>query len=112
MHACMHCTTGIIDECAWQVLGGADLFLQGLIVPPGGLGDFSAGDVRAVAIPQNPFPFAVRGLESGSLNPIMHVIPSGSLHRGWQLRPLRAEQGGEGPPCQHDPAIEPVFLPA
>ena len=68
MHACMHCTTGIIDECAWQVLGGADLFLQGLIVPPGGLGDFSAGDVRAVAIPQNPFPFAVRGLESGSLN--------------------------------------------
>jgi hypothetical protein len=43
-----------------QVLGGADLFLQGLIVPPGGLGEWSAGDVRALAIPENPFPFAVR----------------------------------------------------
>ena len=49
-----------------QVLGGADLFLQGLIVPDGGLGDFSAGDLRAVSVPGNPYPFAVGTMEVGS----------------------------------------------
>ena len=46
-----------------QVLGGADLFLQGWIVPDSGLGEFSAGDLRCVRIPQSPFPFAVGLLE-------------------------------------------------
>lgn len=46
-----------------QVLGGADLFLQGLIVPNGGLGDFASGDLRSVRIPQSTFPFAVGTLE-------------------------------------------------
>ena len=70
-----------------QVLGGADLFLQGLIVPPGGLGQFSAGDVRAVAIPQNPFPFAVRP------RPLTRTHqPAYALHRELHAAPLRAEQ--------------------
>ena len=55
-----------------QVLGGADLFLQGLIVPPGGLGEWSVGDVRAVAIPDNPYPFAVRPHEAASFH---HFAP-------------------------------------
>jgi len=47
-----------------QVLGGADLFLQGFIVDgPAALGDFAAGDLRCVRIPQNAFPFAVGTLE-------------------------------------------------
>jgi len=49
-----------------QVLGGADLFLQGFIVPAGGLGDFSEGDVRALSVPGNPYPFAVGVMEVGS----------------------------------------------
>ena len=48
------------------MLGGADLFLQGLIVPEGGLGEFAAGDLWAVKIPNNPFPFAVGLLEVSS----------------------------------------------
>lgn len=63
---CMHCSLGIELVCHVQVLGGADLFLQGLIVPDGGLGDFSAGDLRAVSVPGNPYPFAVGTMEVGS----------------------------------------------
>ncbi len=51
---------------AFQVLGGADLFLQGLIIPEGGLGHFSAGDLRVVCIPQNAYPFAVGQMEVSS----------------------------------------------
>ena len=46
-----------------QVLGGADLFLQGIIVPQEGLGSFSVGDLRVIKIPDNPYPFAVGLLE-------------------------------------------------
>lgn len=49
-----------------QVLGGADLFLQGFIVPAGGLGDFSEGDVRTLSVLGNPYPFAVGVMEVGS----------------------------------------------
>ena len=48
------------------MLGGADLFLQGLITPEGGLGHFSAEDLRAVSIPQNAYPFAVGTMEVSS----------------------------------------------
>ena len=41
-----------------QVLGGADLFLQGLIVPSCGLGELVAGEVRTISIPGNRYPFA------------------------------------------------------
>ncbi|CAK0786334.1 hypothetical protein CVIRNUC_009547 [Coccomyxa viridis] len=54
------------SEVSPKVLGGADLFLQGLIVPEGGLGYFSAGDHRVVCIPQNPHPFAVGIMEASS----------------------------------------------
>lgn len=37
---------------------GADLFLQGVLPPPGGLPDFLAGSDRALAVPGNPIPFA------------------------------------------------------
>ncbi len=42
-----------------QILGGADLFLQGVLVPPGGLGEWLAGSARTVTVPGNPAPFAV-----------------------------------------------------
>ncbi len=42
-----------------QILGGADLFLQGVLSPPGGLGDWLAGTARTVLVPGNPVPFAV-----------------------------------------------------
>ncbi len=54
-----------------QVLGGADLFLQGFIVDgPAALGDFAAGDLRCVRIPQNAFPFAVGTLEVRARGPL------------------------------------------
>lgn len=49
-----------------KVLGGADLFLQGVIVPPSGLVPFSEGDVRAVGIPGSRFPFAVGTMQTDS----------------------------------------------
>ena len=54
------------SHCCLQVLGGADLFLQGLITPEGGLGHFSAEDLRCVSIPQNACPFAVGTMEVSS----------------------------------------------
>lgn len=43
-----------------KVLGGADLFLQGLILPTDQpIPAFLAGSVRALCVPGNPIPFAV-----------------------------------------------------
>lgn len=41
------------------IVGGADLMLPGVIVPDEGLGEFEAGDVRGLRIPQSRFAFAV-----------------------------------------------------
>ncbi|GAB4820011.1 hypothetical protein N2152v2_007057 [Parachlorella kessleri] len=41
------------------ILGGADLFLQGVLAQPGGLGDWLAGSARSVTVPGNPAPFAI-----------------------------------------------------
>ena len=49
-----------------QVLGGADLFLQGLIVPEQGLGNFAAGDLMLASIPHNQYPFAIGVMETSS----------------------------------------------
>lgn len=64
-----------------QVLGGADLFLQGLIVPAGGLGEFSSGELRSVVVPGNSFPFAVGLLEVSS----EQVAKTGLTGRGLKL---------------------------
>ena len=63
------------------MLGGADLFLQGLVVPDEGLGTFSEGDLRTVVCPGNKFPFAVGLLEVGS----EAVAKSGLVGRGLKL---------------------------
>lgn len=48
------------SEVSGKVLGGADLFLQGLLVPGGGpLPGFLANSVQALCVPGNPAPFAV-----------------------------------------------------
>ncbi|KAI7845764.1 hypothetical protein COHA_000678 [Chlorella ohadii] len=47
------------SEVSGKVLGGADLFLQGVLVPQGGLPDFLAGSPRSLCVPGNPIPFAV-----------------------------------------------------
>ncbi|KAK9814155.1 hypothetical protein WJX72_001321 [[Myrmecia] bisecta] len=54
------------SEVTPKVLGGADLFLQGLIVPPSGLGTFAAGDLRVATINSNCYPFAVGTMETSS----------------------------------------------
>jgi translation initiation factor 2D len=49
------------SEVSGKVLGGADLFLQGVLAPPGGGGslpDFLANSPRSLAVPGNPVPFA------------------------------------------------------
>lgn len=45
------------------MLGGADLFLQGFIAPPGGLPSFRAADAAAIVVPGNEFPLAVGVME-------------------------------------------------
>lgn len=47
------------SEVSSKVLSGADLFLQGVLVPDAGLPDFLAGSARAVAVPGNAIPFGV-----------------------------------------------------
>jgi len=48
------------SEVSPKILGGADLMLQGVITPPGGLGAWEEGDQRAVVVQGNEgLPFAV-----------------------------------------------------
>eukprot|EP00884_Botryococcus_braunii_P009146 jgi/Botrbrau1/18232/Bobra.53_1s0086.1 len=54
------------SEVSSKVVAGADLYLQGLIVPPEGWGQFQKGDLLTVGIPNNPAPFAVGTAEVGS----------------------------------------------
>jgi len=47
-------------EVSSKILGGADLFLQGVLIPEGGmLEPFLAGSIRSVSVPGNPIPFAI-----------------------------------------------------
>ncbi len=90
-----------------QVLGGADLFLQGLIVPQGGLGDFSAGDLRAVSVPGNPFPFAVGTMEVGS----SEVARTGLKGKGLKLLHFFGDQlWGLGDKASPDPSFTPTRI--
>lgn len=47
------------SEVSPKLLGGADLFLQGVLAPDGGLPDFLAGATRSVCVKGNPCPFAI-----------------------------------------------------
>ena len=49
-----------------QILGGADLFLQGLVLENGSLPEFQEGDMMSIRAVANPFPFAVGVMEVGS----------------------------------------------
>ncbi|BDA49270.1 Eukaryotic translation initiation factor 2D [Coccomyxa sp. Obi] len=90
------------SEVSPKVLGGADLFLQGLIVPDGGLGDFSVGDLRAVSIPGNPFPFAVGTTEVGT----EEVAKTGLKGKGLKLLHFFGDQlWGLGDKCSPDPSF-------
>lgn len=62
-----------------QVLGGADLFLQGLIVPEQGLGTFAAGDLMLASIPQNQYPFAIGIMETSSADIAKHGLKGKGL---------------------------------
>ena len=66
----MHCSRPaqpLIDRWSLeQVLGGADLFLQGFILPESGLPQFASGDLMAITIPGNRYPFAVGMMETSS----------------------------------------------
>lgn len=69
-------------ECAaWQVLGGADLFLAGVIAPPEGLPHFSTGQLMAVRVLGHPLPFAVGVMECSSAE----AAQSGMKGRGESL---------------------------
>ena len=72
------------SEVSPKLLGGADMMLPGVIVPPAGLGDFKKGDLRAVAVPGNPVPFAVGVMEVDAAE----VAANGMKGRG--LRVLHA----------------------
>ena len=47
------------SEVSPKLMQGVDLMLPGVIVPPGGLGEFAAKDIRTVMIPDNPHAFGV-----------------------------------------------------
>lgn len=63
---CGLCTWSFLHILHVQVLGGADLFLAGVIVPPEGLPQFATGQPMAVRVPGHPFPFAVGVMECSS----------------------------------------------
>ncbi|KAK9846268.1 hypothetical protein WJX81_000422 [Elliptochloris bilobata] len=92
------------SEVSPKVLGGADLFLQGWIVPDGGLGQFASGDLRCVCIPQSPFPFAVGTLEVGSAD----VAKTGLKGKGLKLLHCYTDQlWGLGDKSVPDPGFTP-----
>ena len=64
-----------------QVLGGADLFLQGLIVSDQGLGTFATGDLMLASIPQNQYPFAIGVMETSSAD----ITKNGLKGKGLKL---------------------------
>ena len=54
------------SEVSPKVLGGADLMLPGVIVPPEGIPDFDADETMALRIPENPYPFAIGEIQVSS----------------------------------------------
>ncbi|KAL4422679.1 hypothetical protein ABPG75_008876 [Micractinium tetrahymenae] len=69
------------SEVSGKVLGGADLFLQGVLAPPGGLPDFLAGSPRSLSVPGNPIPFAVGKMAVSRTE----TVREGMKGRGWTL---------------------------
>jgi translation initiation factor 2D len=54
------------SEVSPKVLGGADLMLPGVIVPPAGMPEFAADEMMVLRIPENPYPFAVGEMQVDS----------------------------------------------
>lgn len=74
-----------------QVLGGADLFLQGVIVGDGGLPPFKVGDAMALSVPGHPLSFAVGTMETSTAEARssgMKGAPSLLCHCYPQLSPV------------------------
>lgn len=68
-------------QVSTKVLGGADLFLQGVIVPPEGPPSLAAGDIVSIAIPDNPrHPFAIG---------VMHISTADAVDAGWKGKGVR-----------------------
>jgi predicted ribosome-associated RNA-binding protein Tma20 len=57
-------------------MGGADLFLQGVVLGDSGLPQFLVGDLMAIKVTGNPFAFAVGAMETSS----HQAIKSGKLN--------------------------------
>lgn len=74
-------TSHTATQVSPKVLGGADLFLQGVILPPTGPPALAANDVCSIAIPDNPrHPFAVGA---------MHVSTADAAAAGWKGKGVR-----------------------
>ncbi|EFN52364.1 hypothetical protein CHLNCDRAFT_138791 [Chlorella variabilis] len=69
------------SEVSGKVLGGADLFLQGVLAPAGGLPDFLAGSARSLSVPGQPIPFAVGKMALSKAE----AVREGMKGRGWTL---------------------------
>lgn len=59
----------------------ADLFLQGVLAPAGGLPDFLAGSARSLSVPGQPIPFAVGKMALSKAE----AVREGMKGRGWTL---------------------------
>ena len=90
------------SEVSPKVLGGADLFLQGLIVPSCGLGELVAGEVRTISIPGNRYPFAGTQMQPGHAASTSCSqagcmgMPSYLAHSCWLGRVLKGACRGRG----------------
>ncbi len=69
------------SEVSPRILGGADLMLQGVIAPEGGLGDWEADDKRCVSVPGNPYGFGVGSMAVSSAS----LAKTGLKGRGLKL---------------------------
>eukprot|EP00897_Mesotaenium_endlicherianum_P007401 jgi/Mesen1/668/ME000109S10887 len=118
-------------EVSRYVLGGADLMLPGISVPPEGLPPFREDEVWAVRVPDNVHPIAVgatlvsseaalrnglrgKGLHgaegrcvpnAGFLDDIVTADPDPPPPPPPPFPPSEAAASGEGSPSDHDPSV-------
>ena len=91
-HAMKHLLT--FSEVSPKVLGGADLMLPGVIVPPEGLPPFAVEDMLVLRIPDNPFPFAIGEMQVDSAA----AAGAGMKGRGLKVGPGRYFSPRHGTP--------------
>ena len=105
------------SEVSPKILGGADLFLQGIILPPGEATiqpPFLCGTVRSVSVPGNPIPFAVGMMAVSSTEAVREGMKGKGLTvlhgYGDLLWNVCAVEGSASPPPAPNQGFTPTMV--